>query len=168
MLKIMRDYKKYFPLFIFILISSCENPSSSDELNTEEFDITYEKYGGWINPSELKILNSGLARAKILSQGSHTLLDSGETILNDEQKKFLTKCVSIFDKYNSFYYPDQYVTDQNYNVIIVRKKNTIDTVSVYHLREANVPETLNKFINELEKIRDEILKNENILDRINS
>jgi hypothetical protein len=164
----MRDYKKYFSLFIFILISSCENPSSSDELKSGEFEITYEKYGGWINPSELKISNEGLARAKVISQGLRNVIDSGQTIINEEQKKFLTNCVSVFDNYNSFYSPDKYITDQNYNIIIVRKRNTIDTVSVYHLPEANVPGTLQDFIDELESIKSEILKNENILSKINS
>jgi hypothetical protein len=163
----MKKTKRYFPLFIFILISSCENPLSSDSLKPSEFEITYEKYGGWINPSELIILKNGIARAKTISYDTCSL-DRGETIINSNQKKLLTKYVSVFDKYNSFYTPVKYVTDLNYNVIMVRRKNTADTVSVYNLPEANIPETLKSLINELDKIKSKILKNKNIPYKIDS
>jgi hypothetical protein len=163
----MKNAKKYFSLFIFILISSCDNISSPDELKTEEFEITYEKFGCWINPSELIILRNGIARAKIISPGSSSL-DSGETIINTNQKRLLAKYVSVFDRYNSFYASGNYITDQNYNVIIVRRKNTIDTVSVYNLPNANAPETLKAFISELDKIKSGILRNENIINKMSS
>jgi hypothetical protein len=165
----MANNSKYFPLFIFIMISSCENPSSSDDLKLDEFEITYEKYGDWINPSKLVILNNGSARAKIISQDSHRLVDRGEIIINEKRKRFLIECVSIFNSYDSYYCPDHNMIDLNHNLIIVSKMNRIDTFSVYNLPGTEkVPEFIRTFINELEQIKREILRNEKILFRINS
>jgi hypothetical protein len=136
---------------VFVIYCSDSN-EPEPELLFSRMEIRYYKTGGWINTSKLYIHKNGTANAYVLSNAKADTLDQGSMILSDEDRYNLAHLFEPFSTFDSYYEPDNPLTDQNYLTTILIYEEIPDTVTVYMLEEANVPYGMRQIIEGLESI----------------
>lgn len=149
--------------FLFIvplILLSCNVFDSDTEvaaLDFEKMHVQYEKYGGWINTSTLEIRPSGEAIAKEFAHGSGEVLQKNTSTLSELQKDQLARSFALFQSFDRHYKPEKHYTDQNYYRLRLSYAERTDTVTVYDLANASLPEELERLIADVENLHQIVL-----------
>jgi len=106
-----------FLFMVPLILLSCNVFDSEIEMAALDFErmhVQYEKYGGWINTSNLEIRPSGEAIAKEIAHGSGEVLQKNTSTLSEQQKDRLARSFALFQSFDRHYKPEVRRTDQNY------------------------------------------------------
>jgi hypothetical protein len=145
-----------FIVVIYILslfLFDCNNSTGpNSDLEFSKMEIQYKKSGGWINTSKLYIYGNGLVNAYHIAHASLDTIDSTSALLSQNDQRKIVYLFVAFANYDSNYEPNPWYTDGNYHVTIFVYEGKADTVTVYEPNNANIPEGLNKIIQEMESL----------------
>ena len=145
--------KKYLALLLVFFLFQCENTSEpeNDPLDFSKMEISYLKYGGWIQTSVLNIDSMGYAEAFLIAHASDSVMEYTDTYLSEDQKVKFEKLFASFSEFKSYYQPPKYYTDGDDYRIVLIYKTIPDTVRVYEPENSILPRDLEILLNELHK-----------------
>lgn len=142
--------------FVLVLNIGCkESPTGAEDESDLEFskmEIRYERSGGWINTSKLDINRDGRVNACEIAHASSDTLNSSYIFIDEEEQNKLENLFESFSDYDSYYTPEEFLTDQDFHTIVLTYEGDADTVDVYMPEESDMPDGLKEIIHEMESL----------------
>lgn len=151
-------YGVIFSILFFTGCNLLDFRQKKEALEFEKMNVQYIRYGGWINRSELIILSSGEASAKVIAHASRNVLKDTSAILTVMQREQLANSFSSFTRYERHYHPEKFMTDGNFHQIVLIYDGLADTVSAYMPYQAALPKNLMKLIVDLDELHQSIIE----------
>ena len=142
--------------FVVFLNIGCEDsPTGAEHESDLEFskmEIHYTRYGGWINTSILDINGDSRINACEIAHASYDTLNSSYIFIDEEEQNKLENLFESFSAYDSYYAPEEFLTDQDFHTIVLIYEDKVDTVTVYMPEESDMPDGLEEIIHEMKTL----------------
>ena len=148
-------------MFLLIFILQCDhtNEPSNDTLIFSNMEVTYQRYGGWIDGSALHIDRTGSVEALLIGHASGCVVDSAFGNISEDLKTKFERIFAPFSEFDSYYRPADYYTDGEIHIIVLTYRSEPDTVFVYEPENSIIPIELNIMIAELYDLWENLIFN---------
>ena len=156
----MRFYAVLALILTTAFVACDEATEPHGGLSFSKMEIEHYWQGFKIPTSKLEIRGDGTATAYESFFSGPGSLRSASTTLTRGQQARIAELFENFANYDSYYEPEHRITDQDFRWTILIYDGVPDTVSVYMLSSADVPDGLALLINELESLWVSILGEE--------
>jgi hypothetical protein len=145
-----------------VLFGACDGSLFSvfrpSNIEFAKLKVHYTKSGGWIATTQLNIYGNGVASAFVFSGAISDQVDSSAVMLDRNEQDHIARLFAAFSLYERHYAPSKIWMDADYYTVVFIYENKPDTVSVYDLHRANLPERLRKLFGELESLLERIIR----------
>ncbi len=142
--------------FIIFLNIGCKDSPTGMELASDlefsKMEIHYAKYGGWINTSILDIQGDGRVNVCEIAPASYDTLNNSYIFIDEEEQNKLENLFESFSAYDSYYAPEEFLTDQDFHTIVLTYEGDADTVTVYMPEQSDMPDGLVEIIHEMKTL----------------